>query len=87
VKLGVAFTPQGWDDYKSWNTEKVMLRRIDRLIEGLRRDPDNPGIGFAERLSHLLAGWLSRRIAEDHRLIYRINGDYIEISQCRGHYL
>lgn len=86
MRLGVAFTPQGWDDYKGWANDKVTLRRVDRLIEDLRRDPDNPGIGKPERLSHLLAGWSSRRITEEHRLIYRVSGDYIEIAQCKGHY-
>ena len=60
-----------------------MRRRIDRLIEDLRRDP---GIGKRERLTGFLSGWSSFRITDEHRLVYRQRGDDIYISQCRGHY-
>ncbi len=86
MKPGVRFTPNGWDDYKSWADDRVMRRRIDRLIEDIRRVPDGLGIGKRERLHGNLAGFISARITEEHRLVYRLAGDWIEIVLCRGHY-
>lgn len=86
MRLGVGFTPQGWEDYKSWDNDRAVRRRIDRLIDDLRRDPDGPGIGKRERLHGPLAGWSSVRITDEHRIVYRATGDRIEIAECRGHY-
>jgi len=60
-----------WDDYLWWQAnDKVMLRRINRLIKEIARDPDG-GIGKPEILRENLSGWLSRRINGEHRLVYR----------------
>jgi toxin YoeB len=62
-----------------------MLKRINRLIEEALRDPAS-GIGKPEPLRHMLAGCWSRRISEEHRLVYLVDGDDLVILQARYHY-
>jgi len=80
------FTPHGWDDYLHWQrTDRATLKRINRLLEAAARDPFD-GIGKPEQLRHALAGAWSRRIDEEHRLVYLVDGDDIVILQARYHY-
>lgn len=80
------FTPEGWEDYVPWQTaDRAMLKRINRLLDDIARDPFD-GIGKPERLRHALAGAWSRRIDGEHRLVYLVDGDDIVIVQARYHY-
>ena len=80
------FLPEGWEDYNYWQThDKKMIKRINMLIKDIRRKPYE-GIGKPEPLKANWSGWWSRRIDKEHRIVYRITGDNIEIAQCRGHY-
>jgi len=82
----LVFTPHGWEDYVSWETaDRAILKRINRLIEDISRDPF-VGIGRPEPLRHALAGAWSRRIDEEHRLVYLVDADDIVILQARYHY-
>jgi toxin YoeB len=82
----LVFTPHGWDDYQHWvSTDRATLKRINRLIEDVLRDPCG-GQGKPEQLRHALAGAWSRRITEEHRLVYLVDGDDIVILQARYHY-
>jgi toxin YoeB len=63
-----------------------MARRISKLIIDVQRDPHGTGLGKPELLKGPLAGWSSRRINDEHRLIYRVRGTDLEIAACRGHY-
>jgi toxin YoeB len=82
----LVFTPPGWEDYTYWlQADGVMLRRINRLIEDALRDPTT-GIGKPEPLRHVLAGAWSRRISEEHRLVYLVEDDDLIILQARFHY-
>lgn len=84
--MRVVFTPHGWDDYTHWHTaDRTMIKRINRLIDDARRDPF-VGIGKPEQLRHALAGAWSRRITEEHRLVYLVDGDDLVILQARFHY-
>lgn len=84
--MKVIFLPQAWDDYLHWQqTDKQRLRKINTLLRDCVRTPFS-GIGSPEPLRHELSGWWSRRIDEEHRLVYRVAGDDIEIAQCRYHY-
>jgi toxin YoeB len=79
-----------WEDYVYWqDTDRNILRRINELIRDARRDPFR-GIGKPEPLRGNLAGWWSRRITGDHRLVYRATGvgadRRLEIVSCRYHY-
>ena len=80
------FTPHGWDDYIFWQaTDRATLKRINRLLDDVACDPF-AGIGKPEQLRHALAGAWSRRIDEEHRLVYLVEGDDIVILQARYHY-
>ena len=83
--MRVAFTVNGWDDYTSWADDRKMLSRINLLIKQARRDPAR-GIGKPERLSGDLSGYFSRRIDQEHRLVYTVRNDELIIVQARYHY-
>ena len=81
--MRVVFTPHGWDDYTHWQTtDRNMIKRIDRLVDDARRDPFT-GIGKPEQLRHALSGTWSRRITEEHRLVYLVDDDDLVILQAR----
>ena len=85
-RVRLVFTPHGWDDYEYWvQADRQMLKRINRLIDDALRDPTD-GIGKPEPLKHMLAGAWSRRITEEHRLIYLVDNDDLVILQARFHY-
>jgi toxin YoeB len=87
VNPRVVFTPHAWQEYDSWlRHDTKMARRISRLIIDVQRDPHGTGLGKPELLKGPLAGWCSRRINDEHRLIYRVRGGDLEIAACRGHY-
>ncbi len=83
--MKVAFTSQGWEDYTSWAGDRTILRRLNRLIEEASRDP-GVGIGKPEALSQNLAGFWSRRITDEHRLVYEVVDGLLVIHQARYHY-
>jgi toxin YoeB len=84
--MRLVFTPYGWDDYLYWQkTDKATLNRLNRLLNEVLRDPVS-GIGKPEPLRHVLAGCWSRRIDEEHRLVYLVEGDDIVVLQARYHY-
>ena len=77
---------KAWDDYLYWQSQdKKTLKRINQLIRDTGRDPFN-GIGNPEPLKGDLSGFWSRRIDDTNRLVYRVNGELLEILSCKGHY-
>lgn len=76
---------QAWTDYGNWQAEPATLRRINALLEDIRRNSYR-GIGKPEALRGDLSGFWSRRIDQEHRLVYRVRGDTVEILSCRYHY-
>lgn len=75
-----------WNDYLRWQTEdRRILKRINQLIKDIDRH-GNEGIGKPEALKHGLSGYWSRRITDEHRLVYKIVGNEIRIAACRYHY-
>lgn len=84
--MRLVFTPHGWEDYQHWvQTDRATLKRINRLIDDALSDPFT-GIGKPEQLRHVLSGAWSRRITEEHRLVYLVDGDDLVILQARYHY-
>jgi len=82
----ICFEAQGWEDYLYWQqNDKKVLKRINLLIEDIRRNPFG-GVGKPEALRHQLAGCWSRRINDEHRLVYLAEGGRFIILQCRLHY-
>ena len=83
--MKISFTRDGWEDYTSWANERTILTRINRMIEEAARNAAT-GIGKPERLSHNLSGYWSRRITDEHRLVYRLRDEELIIVQARYHY-
>ncbi len=83
--MTVVFTAHGWEDYVSWVDDRKTLKRINRLIREALRDPAT-GTGKPERLSGDLSGYWSRRIDQEHRLVYTVDRDQLIIVQARYHY-
>lgn len=84
--MNYSFYDQGWEDYSFWiENDKATLKRVKRLIEECARTPYF-GTGKPEPLRGNWTGWWSRRISEEHRLVYRVEGDTVIIAQCRYHY-
>ena len=84
--MKIVFLDQAWEDYLYWqNTDKVMVKKVNSLVKEIERIPFE-GSGKPEPLKHNLAGWWSRRITLEHRLVYKVDEDSIVILQCRYHY-
>ena len=86
MTYALAFLSIAWEDYLYWQqTEKAVLRRLNALLKEMQRSPF-AGTGKPELLRYDRAGTWSRRITEEHRLVYRVEGDVVWILQCRYHY-
>ena len=88
--MKTCWTGQAWEEYVRWQKEdEKILDAINGLIADIKRNPFK-GLGKPEPLKHALAGWRSRRITGEHRLVYRVSGkgdsQQLEIVQCRYHY-
>ncbi len=82
----IHFDADGWDDFLYWlATDRKTARRITRLIAEIQRDPFR-GIGKPEPLRGDLSGYWSRRIDDEHRLVYRDDADEVKILKARYHY-
>lgn len=80
------FVDESWEDYLFWqNTDKKKLRKINKLLKDIARNPFD-GLGKPEPLKHKYSGFWSRRIDEEHLLIYKFEDDTIFIAKCRFHY-
>lgn len=84
--MRLSWEPHAWEDYLYWQqTDKQTVKRINELIKDCMRQPFN-GIGKPEPLKEELRGYWSRRITDEHRLVYKVLNDQIVITQCRYHY-
>ncbi|MFJ6757153.1 Txe/YoeB family addiction module toxin [Streptomyces sp. NPDC091273] len=84
--MKVLFSSSAWEQYTYWATAgPKLLKRINRLIKEIQRTPFE-GAGKPEPLKENLSGWWSRRITDEHRLVYRIRDAAVEIAQARYHY-
>ena len=84
--MKILFMDTAWEDYLYWQKQdKKTLKKINALIKEIQRNPFK-GIGAPEPLKHNLAGYWSKRITLEHRLVYRIKDDELRILQCRYHY-
>jgi toxin YoeB len=82
----LSWLPNGWRDYLYWQEhDRKILARINEVIQDTLRHPFI-GLGKPEPLRHHLKGWWSRRITQEHRLIYKVEADNLVIMQCRFHY-
>ncbi len=84
--MRLIFSPQAWEDYLYWQAQdKKTLKRINALLQDAVRQP-TAGLGKPEPLKHALAGYWSRRIDAEHRLVYKPLSDALLVAQLRYHY-
>jgi len=84
--MKLVWTENAWRDYLFWQeTDKSLLKRVNALIKDIQRTPFE-GIGKPEKLRHEQSGYWSRRIDQEHRLVYKVEGEVLSIAQCRFHY-
>lgn len=88
--MKLLWTDAAWEQYLHWQQADARIAsRINDLLKEVRRSPFK-GVGWPEPLRHQLKGWWSRRITEEHRLVYRVTGkgpdQVLEIVSCRFHY-
>lgn len=84
--MKVVFSARGWDDYLWWQQQdRKLLPRINQLVQDVIGN-GNEGIGKPEPLKHGFQGYWSRRINDEHRLVYKVLDDEVRIAACRYHY-
>lgn len=84
--MKLTFSDEAWEDYLYWQKpDRRMVERINKLIKEVQRDPF-AGAGKPEALKHALSGFWSRRVTDEHRMVYRVTEDALEIAQLRFHY-
>lgn len=84
--MDIYWDKTAWDDYQFWiESDKKIVKRINQLIKECQRAPFS-GIGKPEPLKLNLTGYWSRRIADEHRLVYKVEDNVLYIVQCRYHY-
>lgn len=84
--MKLTWSAEAWEDYLYWQeTDKRTVKKINELIKDASRTPFE-GKGKPEPLKHNLAGFWSRRITSEHRLVYDVSDDALRIASCRYHY-
>jgi len=84
--MTITFSENAWDDYLYWQkVDKKIVKKIKKLIKEIQRTPFE-GSGRPEKLRYDLAGYWSRRIDQEHRLVYQVDNDRILVYSCRFHY-
>jgi toxin YoeB len=82
----VVFDEHAWDDYLYWQkADRRIVQRINALISDIQRAPFE-GVGKPEMLKHALSGFWSRRITDEHRIVYKVEDDTLQIAALRYHY-
>lgn len=84
--MKLIFSEPAWEEYLHWQSvDKKLSKRINALIREIQRTPYQ-GIGKPEPLKHALSGYWSRRINDEHRIVYKVEDDAVLIAQLRYHY-
>jgi len=84
--MKIVWTEHAWADYLFWQeNDQSLLKRVNALIKAIQRTPFE-GLGKPEKLRHDKSGYWSRRIDQEHRLVYKVEGQMLSIAQCRFHY-
>lgn len=84
--MNIQFSSRGWEDYLYWQQfDKKISKRINELLKDIIRNPYE-GIGKPEPLKHALSGYWSRRVTDEHRLVYKVEGGTLKVAQARFHY-
>lgn len=85
--MTIQFSTKAWEDYLYWQQyDKNILKKINALLQDISREDPYQGIGKPEPLKHAFSGFWSRRITDEHRLVYRVSENTIQVAQARYHY-
>ncbi|MFI5661110.1 Txe/YoeB family addiction module toxin [Streptomyces sp. NPDC051684] len=85
--MKLVWQEKAWADYVRWQEQdRKVLKRINALLQDIARNGSDEGIGKPEPLKHGFHGYWSRRITDEHRLIYKVVEDEVRIAACRYHY-
>ncbi|MDY6050450.1 MAG: Txe/YoeB family addiction module toxin [Corynebacterium sp.] len=84
--MPLTWSDDAWEDYLWWQAnDRRLLKRINQMVRDIARN-GNSGIGKPEPLKHALTGYWSRRLTDEHRLVYKVEDDTVVIVSCRYHY-
>jgi toxin YoeB len=84
--MNIQFSSRAWEDYLHWQQfDRKILKKINELLKDIARNP-HEGLGKPEALKHALSGFWSRRITDEHRLVYVVHDQTIKVAQARYHY-
>ena len=84
--MNKVFSKASWEEYLYWQSQdKKILKRINLLLKDIERSPYD-GLGKPEALKHNLSGWWSRRITDEHRIVYKVHDDDLYVASLRYHY-
>jgi len=85
--MNILFSERAWEDYSYWQQHnRKITKKINALLFDISRDKPYEGIGKPEPLKHAFSGFWSRRITDEHRLVYRVQDNVIQVAQARYHY-
>ncbi len=85
--MNILFSERGWEDYLHWQQfDRKILKKVNQLLQDISRGDPYQGIGKPDPLKHAFSRFWSRRITDEHRLIYRVSDNAIEVAQARYHY-
>jgi toxin YoeB len=85
--MTIQFSSRAWEDYLYWQQhDRKILKKVNLLLEDISRGDPYEGIGKPEPLKHSFSGFWSRRITDEHRLVYRVSDQIIQVAQARYHY-
>ena len=85
--MNIQFSERAWEDYTHWQKyDRKFVKKINALWVDISRDDPYEGLGKSKPLKHAFSGFWSRRITDEHRLVYRISGNIIQLAQLRYHY-
>ncbi|NUR60443.1 MAG: Txe/YoeB family addiction module toxin [Catenulispora sp.] len=85
--MKISFDEQAWDDYLWWQSQdRKVLKRLNAVIQDIARNGNDTGIGKPEALKHNFSGYWSRRITDEHRIVYKVVDEEVRIVLCRYHY-
>ncbi len=85
--MKIQFSDRAWEDYLHWQKlDRKLLKKINALLMDISRGDPYEGLGKPEPLKHAFSGFWSRRITDEHRLVYRVIDDTVQVAQARYHY-
>jgi len=85
--MNIEFSPKAWDEYLEWSVyDKKLMLKVNEIIKDITRSNPFKGLGKPEPLKYDLQGYWSRRITDEHRMVYKVEGDKLFISQLQHHY-